>query len=476
MTERFGQEILPSKETETRPQVLVLSKNSDFLNAIATGLSRQGFSTACFEEQYNALYELSKHPPDLFLFDQRGQKLATEDVPKITDVPYVVAGDRFNLKAGEVLDQGASGVFSIQDNGAVNIDLLGAQIRAILRRHQFASLTIGDLTVDLKKKTATIDGEILNMKPVSWAILEQLSLHSRLVTKKELVERSRGCTIYGENYIKAEISLLRRKLGKSGELVRTIYGVGYTLVDSQSSNDLDKDSIGEVELIRIGTSGTVVRHDNPMLLIIDSDSASANLIRCAESKFVLEHAINKEEAEEALSGERPDLVIISDKFKLIADKRESGVPYIYLTDRPDKVVPLIEDGADNCYVKPFNPDELIAFIRTDLNRRKADRPVNKVVTIGDLTVNLTSHIVEREGRDVSLTGLERRFLEKLILSPENAASVAELSKIGRFYYDEEHAYARCHVRRLVSRLRKKMGEDIIETVPGRYKLNVPSAT
>ena len=76
-------------------------------------------------------------------------------------------------------------------------------------------------------------------------------------------------------------------------------------------------------------------------------------------------------------------------------RAESGVPIIMLTAKTDTadVVKGLEIGADDYIVKPFNPKELVARIRTRL--RPAPEPASETLAIGDLTVDVAGHEVRR---------------------------------------------------------------------------------
>ena len=76
-------------------------------------------------------------------------------------------------------------------------------------------------------------------------------------------------------------------------------------------------------------------------------------------------------------------------------RAESGVPIIMLTAKSDTtdVVHGLESGADDYVVKPFNPKELVARIRTRL--RPATQGTNEILHVADLTVDVAGHEVKR---------------------------------------------------------------------------------
>jgi DNA-binding response OmpR family regulator len=95
--------------------------------------------------------------------------------------------------------------------------------------------------------------------------------------------------------------------------------------------------------------------------------------------------------------ERPDLIILDlmlpglDGFEVCRIlRREMTAPILMLTaktEEVDKVVGL-ELGADDYVTKPFSMRELLARVRALLRRAEAPPPEAKVLTAGDLQVDL----------------------------------------------------------------------------------------
>ncbi len=151
--------------------------------------------------------------------------------------------------------------------------------------------------------------------------------------------------------------------------------------------------------------------------------------------------------------------------------RGAATPVIILTARDqisDRIAGL-NAGADDYLVKPFDLSELTARIAA-VGRRYAGNP-NPNVVHGELEIDVAARAVFREGRPVDLTAREWCLFESLLQRPGALLSKAQLEE--RLYaFDAEVESNTIEVH--VSRLRKKLGRDSIETVRGfGYRLGRP---
>jgi DNA-binding response OmpR family regulator len=111
---------------------------------------------------------------------------------------------------------------------------LEARIRALIRRsngHDRNVLVHGNLAFDAAARTATIDGQVVDLSSRELAVLELLLLRcGRVIAKEQFVEHLCGWDQdVTENAIEVYVHRLRRKLEPAGVHVQTVRGLGYYL-------------------------------------------------------------------------------------------------------------------------------------------------------------------------------------------------------------------------------------------------------
>jgi len=109
-----------------------------------------------------------------------------------------------------------------------------ARIRALLRRsseHKSNVLSVSDITLDAEKEEVMAGcGEVLLTRK-EYMILEYLLRNKgQLISRNQLLEHAwdRNVDIF-TNVVDTHIKNLRKKLGKSGSIIKTIYGSGYRI-------------------------------------------------------------------------------------------------------------------------------------------------------------------------------------------------------------------------------------------------------
>lgn len=141
----------------------------------------------------------------------------------------------------------------------------------------------------------------------------------------------------------------------------------------------------------------------------------------------------------------------------------NATPVIIITalDQVSDRIEGLTAGADDYLVKPFDLDELSARIGS-VARRYSGNP-NPIIRHHSLDIDIARRSVSREGRPVQLTAREWALLEAFLARPGQVLSKAQLEeKLYDFGAEVESNTIEVHV----SRLRKKLGAELIETERG----------
>ena len=109
-----------------------------------------------------------------------------------------------------------------------------ARIRALLRRsskHKSNVLSVSDIILDTEKEEVSVSNREVWLTKKEYMILEYLLRNKgQLISRNQLLEHAwdRNVDIF-TNVVDTHIKNLRKKLGKSGSIIKTIYGSGYRI-------------------------------------------------------------------------------------------------------------------------------------------------------------------------------------------------------------------------------------------------------
>ncbi|MCJ8052487.1 response regulator transcription factor [Shinella curvata] len=150
---------------------------------------------------------------------------------------------------------------------------------------------------------------------------------------------------------------------------------------------------------------------------------------------------------------------------LLTELRRAGAvtPVIILTahDQISDRIEGLNSGADDYLVKPFNLGELGARMLAVARRYAASSL--PVLEAGRLSIRLADRRVLRDGEPVDLSGREWAVLARLANRPDAIVSKGEIEEALYAFGSEIESNT---VEVYVSRLRKKLGKDCVETLRG----------
>lgn len=220
-----------------------------------------------------------------------------------------------------------------------------------------------------------------------------------------------------------------------------------------------------------------------IFLVEDDKAIAKNLtLLLKEEGFTVIHVSSKLDASEALSSNESkfDLALVDislpdgNGFTVCTEiKEKQDVPVIFLTASGDEasVVTGLNMGADDYITKPFRPRELVARIRTAL-RKSGHAPSS--FKIGNISIDMGSGIVKKDGIEVYLSPLEYRLLLVFINNPK---SIITRSKLLDELWDAAGEFVNDNTLTVyIKRLREKIEDNpvkpsIILTVRGTgYRL------
>lgn len=154
-------------------------------------------------------------------------------------------------------------------------------------------------------------------------------------------------------------------------------------------------------------------------------------------------------------------------------KEGKVMPVLVLTARDswsDKVAGL-DAGADDYVAKPFQSEELIARLRALI--RRASGNASSELIAGDIRLDTRSGKVTKAGEPIKMTAQEYKLLSYLIHHKGKVVSRTELIE---HIYDQDFDRDSNTIEVFVTRIRKKLGQDVITTIRGLgYSLEDPDA-
>jgi DNA-binding response OmpR family regulator len=222
--------------------IAIVDDEEDIVELVSHHLKREGFKVKEFYNGRDFLSYIESVMPDLAVLDIMLPGIDGLEICRIlkskartSSLPIIM----LTAKATEAdvvvgLELGADDYmvkpFSPRE--------LVARVKTILRRASSKEedrklIRLGSLSIDKEKFEATVDGKKIDLTTTEFKILEVLAEgQGRVYTRDQLLKKKR---LWGDDKlvydrtIDVHIKNLREKLGKTGNLIKTIRGIGYKL-------------------------------------------------------------------------------------------------------------------------------------------------------------------------------------------------------------------------------------------------------
>lgn len=220
-------------------RVLIVEDERHLADAIATGLSEEGFSVSVAHDGEDGLWRATEETYDLVILDIMLPKLSGYEVVRRmrtaeiwTPVLMLTAKDG-EYDQADALDLGADD-YLIKPFSFV---VLVARLRALLRRGAVARpvvLSVGDLTIDPASRRCARGSTTIELTAKEFELLQFMARHpDEVLSKSRILDHVWDEAFEGDpNIVEVYISYLRRKIDLPfhRESIETVRGAGYRLV------------------------------------------------------------------------------------------------------------------------------------------------------------------------------------------------------------------------------------------------------
>jgi two-component system, OmpR family, KDP operon response regulator KdpE len=226
-------------------RVLAVDDDQALLRVLRIGLSSLGHDVLVATTGEQGISQAAVGAPDIVVLDLGLPDLDGMEVCRRirhwSSVPVIVlSADGTEDRKIASLDGGADDYMS----KPFGMGELEARLRLALRHRtaeheeeETKSVAVGPLELDLVHQEAVMRGHPVDLTTREFALLVFLARHAgKICTHRMILEHVWG-PHYGTetHYLRVYVYRLRRKLGdEKGELIRTIPGVGYQLVDEDA--------------------------------------------------------------------------------------------------------------------------------------------------------------------------------------------------------------------------------------------------
>lgn len=218
-------------------KVLIVEDEEDIRQNLAFSLKREGFETMEAVDGEQALALIANNMPDIILLDLMLPKIdglavckRLQSAPKTAEIPIIMLtakGEEIDRIVG--LELGAADYivkpFSLRE--------VALRIKAVLKRRvetrPVQTFHCEGIALSPSSHKVTVDAQAVDLTITEFKLLQDLMQHSGQVRSREQLLDS----VWNYNFegyartVDSHIKRLRAKLGRRGDLIETVRGIGY---------------------------------------------------------------------------------------------------------------------------------------------------------------------------------------------------------------------------------------------------------
>jgi two-component system phosphate regulon response regulator PhoB len=232
-------------QTMTRQRILIIEDERALTDVLSYNFQREGYETILAHDGKEGLRKAQTLLPDIIVLDlmlpvMNGLEVCRElrAGEQTRHMPILM----LTAKAEET-DQVVG--FSLGADDYVtkpfSIKVLVQRIKALQRRRE-AEIDNSDVVehlsvrIDRVRYIATVEGRRLDLTPTEFRLLDcMLRQPGRAFTRSQLMDAAIGDgAVVLERTIDVHVKSLRRKLGRAGELIQTVRGIGYRFSEADA--------------------------------------------------------------------------------------------------------------------------------------------------------------------------------------------------------------------------------------------------
>lgn len=212
------------------------------------------------------------------------------------------------------------------------------------------------------------------------------------------------------------------------------------------------------------------------ILVIEDDPSVRTLVKAVleKNEHEVDIAETAQKGESRASENSYDIIILDlglpdgNGFDIAKKMREDDIttPILVLSaeQETDVKIKCLRVGADDYITKPFDPEELMARIEA-IRRRSTENNEERVLTCGELKVDVLKREFEVNGTEVDLTNNEFNLLVYLLKKKNEIVTQEEIAEnVWDIHFDTQTNYINVYISYLRKKIRSHSEQEYIDTV------------